>query len=89
DAQDALLLRIFGPLSARRNGELLTRTLVAFAQADFHLRRTAERMCLHPKSLRYRLQRITEIAGLDFNAPATRFEVQLAVQLMLLRGKSV
>jgi PucR family transcriptional regulator, purine catabolism regulatory protein len=85
DAQTAFLMDLFGPLRKHRNGNLLIHTLVTFAQNDFHLRRTAERMCLHPKSVRYRLQRIADITRRDFNSPETRFEVQLAVRLMPLR----
>jgi hypothetical protein len=40
-------------------------TVLAYAAADLSIRRTAERLCVHPNTVRYRLRRIFDITGLD------------------------
>lgn len=49
---------------ARNSGALL-RTLRAFFDADCSLRTAAERLFVHHKTLRYRLERIQQLTGLD------------------------
>lgn len=41
---------------------------------------TAEALYIHRSTLKYRLQRIREIAGVDLNDPDTRFNLQLATR---------
>ncbi len=86
DAQAAFLEETFGALRRIRNGDMLIETLVAFARADFHLKRTAQQLHIHPKSLRYRLQRAVDVSGIDFKAADTRFRLQLAAHLLSLRN---
>src|SRR5260221_1841592 len=85
EARTAFLDEVFGPLKAVRNGAMLIDTLVTFAQSDFRLRKTADQLHIHPKSLKYRLLRIAEIARLDLREPAIRFRIQLATQLITLQ----
>ena len=42
---------------------------------------------VHPKTLRYRLERVAELDKIDFDNPDTRFRLQLAVQLLSLLDK--
>jgi purine catabolism regulator len=82
EAQRVFLDDLLKPLSGRRGGAVLVETLIAFAQAGFHLKRTAELLHIHPKSLRYRLNRATELCHLDLNDSETRFRLQLAMHLL-------
>jgi purine catabolism regulator len=88
EAQRAFLNELFAPLKQRRSGETLIETMVVFAQSGFHLRLAATALHIHPKSLRYRLNRAAEICHLDLRAADTRFRLQLAAHLLELRAKT-
>jgi purine catabolism regulator len=85
DAQRAFVEEVFGPLKQHRSGDVLKRTLIAFAEHGFHLNHTAQALHIHPKSLRYRITLVAELCELDFHDADTRFRVQLAAQLLRLR----
>jgi purine catabolism regulator len=89
EARAAFLEETFGSLKRCRNGDMLIETLVAFARSDFRLKRTAQQLHIHPKSLRYRLQRAVELSGIDFDAADTRFRLQLAAHLLALQPESI
>ena len=48
----------------RKHGTQLVRTLRGFSAAGGDLRAAARELRIHPNTLRYRLKRIAEIAGL-------------------------
>jgi hypothetical protein len=60
-------------------------TLAAFLDAGGNASRAAANLHLHLNSLRYRLQRISEICGVDLADPETRFRLQLALRLRRTR----
>jgi len=60
----------------------LVHTLDAYLAADCNLKRTAESMFMHAKTVRYRLDRVQELAGIDLASQSTRFEVQLALSIL-------
>ncbi|MEV3952154.1 helix-turn-helix domain-containing protein [Streptomyces halstedii] len=62
-------------------GGELVRTLGAYLDASGDVRRAAERLVLHPNTLRYRLRRARERHGVDLDDPDTRLLVTLAVRL--------
>jgi PucR family transcriptional regulator, purine catabolism regulatory protein len=83
-AQHEFLDEVLGALRRARGGAVLADTLLAYARSGFHMARAAETLCIHPKTLRYRLQRAEQIAGLDLHDPETRFRVQLAAHLLAI-----
>jgi len=85
EAQSAFLEKLLGGLKKQRNGEVLCETLLAWAQAGFHLTNVARALNIHPKTLRYRLTRASELEGLDLTDPDTRFRLQLASHLLSLK----
>lgn len=85
EARQAFLDKLFGALYRRRGGETLTATVVAYAQAGFRLKDAARALHIHPKSLRYRLDRVAELCALDFRDADTRFRLQLAARLLELQ----
>jgi purine catabolism regulator len=87
DARVIFLSQMFDPLRRARRGETLLYTVQEFAHCDFSIKATAERLHMHPKSLRYRLQRIAQIMGIDWHAQEDRFSVQFAVQLLSLQDQ--
>lgn len=60
-------------------------TLSAFLDAGGNASRAATYLHLHLNSLRYRLQRISELCGVDLADPETRFRLQVAVRLRRTR----
>jgi purine catabolism regulator len=84
-AQQEFLDDLLGSVRAARGGPLLVDTLIAYARHGFQLARAAEALCIHPKTLRYRLQRAEQLAPLDLHDAETRFRLQLAARLIALR----
>lgn len=66
---------------ARHSSELVD-TVDAYLTADCSLVRAAERLGIHPKTVRYRLDRAEELAGRDFSRQQDRFDAQLAVTII-------
>lgn len=60
----------------------LVHTLDAYLASDCNLKRTAESMYMHAKTVRYRLDRMQELAGIDLSSQSTRFEVQMALNIL-------
>lgn len=88
DAREAFLDQLFGPLQRARGGGVLLSTLVALAEDGFHQRRTASRLHVHPNTLRYRLDRASDLLKADLNTPEWRFQLQLAARIMSLGHNS-
>ncbi|WP_238994839.1 helix-turn-helix domain-containing protein [Mycolicibacterium chubuense] len=74
---------------ARKNSELVS-TLSHYLECGGSYNATATALCVHRSTLKYRLQRIREISGLDLTDPNTHFNLQLATRawrtLQALRG---
>ncbi len=87
EAQQAFLEQILGQLKQQRNGEVLLETLLAWIRTGFHFSPAVQELSIHPKTLQYRLARVTELTGLDLADPDTRFRLQLASHLLSLQDK--
>lgn len=76
-------LAVDGPLSrlddGLRSGADLRQTLLTWLEADGDIRTAADRLHLHPNTLRYRLRRAAEITGLELEDPMQRFVAHLAL----------
>jgi len=86
-AREAFLDQLLGPLRQVRGGAVLVSSLIAMAESGFHQRQTAQRLHVHPNTLRYRLERASDLLGRDLTTPGIRFELQLAAQLLSLGHK--
>jgi DNA-binding PucR family transcriptional regulator len=77
---------VTGPLVAydRDNDGSLVRTLRAFFDADCTQRLAAERLFIHHKTLRYRLEQIKQLTGLDLNRHEDRMRADFALRLLQL-----
>ncbi|MDB4865877.1 MAG: hypothetical protein JWR03_210 [Cohnella sp.] len=84
DARTLFTDKLFASLNKSKSGDVLVQTLLAMARSGFHLRRTAEMLNIHPKTLRYRLDRAVALGGFDLENPETRFEFQLAERVLSL-----
>jgi putative methionine-R-sulfoxide reductase with GAF domain len=80
-----------GPLVAydRESNGALVRTLRAFFDADCSQRLAAERLFIHYKTLRYRLEQIKQLTGLDLNRHEDRMSADFALRLLQVTQPSV
>lgn len=73
---------ILEPLLAQRGGKALAAAILALARNGFRMRETADALGIHPNTLRYRLNRASEILAIRFDDPDVRFELQLVGRLL-------
>jgi sugar diacid utilization regulator len=80
----AFVDELTGPLIAydRDNNGALVRTLRAFFDADCSQRVAAERLFIHYKTLRYRLEQIKQLTGLDLARHEDRMRADFALRLL-------
>jgi sugar diacid utilization regulator len=64
---------------ARRNAELV-RTLTQYLEHGGNYDATAAELSVHKSTLKYRLQRIRELTGVELNDPDVHFNLQLATR---------
>lgn len=79
--------RHLGPLiehDSARKGALVA-TLRAYLETG-EQQHAAKRLRVHPNTLRYRLERIREITGLDLEDPETRLNLAVALRVQALLG---
>jgi purine catabolism regulator len=79
--------RHLGPLvehDAARKGSLVA-TLRAYLETG-EQQEAAKRLRVHPNTLRYRLDRIREISGVDLEDPETRLNLAVALRVQILLG---
>ena len=77
---------VLGPLVAydQRGGHSLIPTLDAYLAHGGNLETTARTLSVHTSTLKYRLQRIAEVGGLNVRIPDHRFNAALALRLRSL-----
>ena len=86
---EAFCRETLGPLLSYEGGGDLIETLEAFFDRLGNLSQTAEKLFIHRNSLLYRMERISQLTGLDLSNPDTRLAVHLALKVckMLRRNK--
>ena len=80
DVGDALHRRFIVPLEGSRSAGELVASLRAYFDSGQHIERAAERLFVHPNTLRYRLARFEELTGANLRDPVVAFEVWWALQ---------
>lgn len=75
--------RMLGPLLHydEQHATELVKTLDAYLNEARNLGRTAARLYIHPKTVRYRLDRIRDLTGRDLSHPQDCFDLQLALHI--------
>ena len=66
----------------RENASFLIRTLRAYFASGESASEAAERLFLHRNSVPYRLDRISELTGLDWRDPQARLALKLGLMAM-------
>ncbi len=64
----------------------LAETLEAWFDSGGALRETAGRLHVHPNTVTQRLERVAQLLGEGWRTPARKLDVQLALQMLRLRG---
>ena len=80
---DRLLTDALGPLRAYddRRGSELIQTLRAYFETGYNVTRSAQRLCVHPNTVVYRLRRIKDLTGRDPNDPDDLLLLTLGLKL--------
>ncbi len=65
----------------QRHGTFLVDSLEAYLANACHIKNTAEKIYVHLNTLRYRLEKVEEIAGVDLSDAQTRLNLQLAIMI--------
>jgi hypothetical protein len=86
DLAAALCDRRLAPLARLRPAQRdrIAETLLAWLQLGENAAEVAQRIHVHPQTVRYRLRQITELFGDQLRDPDYRFELQLALRIRTL-----
>jgi len=71
-----------------RAGDRIADTLLAWLQSGENAGEVAQRIHVHPQTVRYRLRQIQELFGDQLRDPDRRFELQLALRVRKLTAGS-
>lgn len=71
----------------RQRGTDLVATLEALLDSNCQLAVAAKSLHVHPKTVRYRLDRIQDLTGLDLNVREDRLNAELALRILRLRDR--
>jgi len=77
---------ILGPLLAHDGGQELLQTLEIYFKHNGSLTQASEALYIHRNTLIYRLERLSDITGLDLEKPETRLAVELALHIYRMLG---
>jgi purine catabolism regulator len=83
-AREVMMHRIIAPLEDGKREALLS-TALALAAEGFHLQNASTRLGVHISTLRYRIDRIAELTGLDLATVDGRFQLQFAARIQGMR----
>jgi PucR family transcriptional regulator, purine catabolism regulatory protein len=64
----------------------LVRTLESFLEADGNVAKTAQKLYTHRHTIRYRLERVKELSGLDVSSTDGRERLSLGLKAMRVLG---
>jgi DNA-binding PucR family transcriptional regulator len=90
DLAGALRASRLAPLARLRAGQRdrIAETLLAWLQSGENAAEVAQRIHVHPQTVRYRLRQIQELFGEQLRDPDRRFELHLALRLRQLTQAS-
>lgn len=76
------------PLAGMREPqrERMADTLLAWLESGFNANEAAERLRIHPQTVRYRMRQLEELFGARLREPGARFELELVLRARRLLG---
>lgn len=66
--------------------ERMADTLLAWLESGFNANEAAERLRIHPQTVRYRMRQLEELFGARLREPGARFELELVLRARRLLG---
>ncbi|MEU3017565.1 MULTISPECIES: helix-turn-helix domain-containing protein [unclassified Nocardiopsis] len=66
--------------------ERMADTLLAWLESGFNANEAAERLRIHPQTVRYRMRQLEELFGAGLREPGARFELELVLRARRLLG---
>jgi purine catabolism regulator len=86
---DAFAQQLLGPLANydRVRGTPFLKTLEVYLRCHGNLMRTARELHIHLNTVRYRLSRISDIAGIDLRDEDARLDLLLALRIRAILGQ--
>ncbi|MFD6949931.1 PucR family transcriptional regulator [Nocardiopsis sp. TSRI0078] len=66
--------------------ERMAETLLSWLESGLNANEAAERLRIHPQTVRYRMRRLEELFGARLRDPGERFELELVLRARLLLG---
>ncbi|MGW5880417.1 PucR family transcriptional regulator [Nocardiopsis terrae] len=69
--------------------ERMADTLLAWLASGFNANEAAERLRIHPQTVRYRMRQLEELFGARLREPGARFELELVLRARRLLGPSL
>lgn len=80
--------QVLGPVieyDRGKNNSVLIDTLNRYLNANCNNQKTADSLFIHLNTLKYRLQKIQNVAGVDLNDPEIRLNLQLALKVLEIK----
>lgn len=68
-----------------KKNEILTNTIQQYIYCNYNNQKTADSLFIHLNTLKYRLQKIQNIIGIDLHDPETRLNLQLALKILEIK----
>jgi len=68
--------------SEKENRDELLETLIIFLENGCNFKDTAEKMYMHPNSIRYRIEIIQDMYGIDLNLCKNKVNIAMALKLL-------
>lgn len=87
DVGETLRARYLAPLEASGSTAEIAATVRIYLAYGMHVERTAEKLFVHPNTLRYRIGRFEELTGASLREPGTSFEVWWALESATLAAR--
>lgn len=79
---------VLGRILSDQRQDNLIETLDTYFENNANLSKTAKALFIHRNTLTYRMEKISELTGIDLNNPETRFAVQLALKIYRMLPKT-
>jgi DNA-binding PucR family transcriptional regulator len=70
----------------QKKNEVLIKTVQQYILSNCNNQKTADSLFIHLNTLKYRLQKIESIAGIDLTDPETRLNLQLALKVLEIKN---
>jgi DNA-binding PucR family transcriptional regulator len=86
DVTDTLERRYLAPLASTASGPEIVATLRTYLACGMHVERAAERLFIHPNTLRYRLSRFEKLTGANLRDAVVVAELWWALEAAALSG---